>query len=274
MKSKAIALVVMLLVPATAASTSAQEYHFGSATSQGVAGVVTLIPSSPSVMTTHPSLLDFASGRQSAELSYRQLFGLSSFEDFSAQGRYRFRSVSGGLTLSRFGESELYQEYFLSAACALLLKRELSVGIAVRYASVEFGDGVERYAGGDIAISASYRPVSTLLMSSAVRSIVLDRVYDADDGTPVFETSVAWSSASEVSLGGIWTREPDGAHRFALGQTLTLTPHLDFLAGLRFDPIRYALGGRARYSALALSYAYEGHPELGATHSFGIAWDK
>ena len=63
-------------------------------------------------------------------------------------------------------------------------------------------------------------------------------------------------------------------HRFALGQVLSLSKTVDVLAGLRFDPIRYSLGGRAAYGGMSLSYAYLGHPELGATHAFGFCWTR
>jgi hypothetical protein len=144
----------------------------------------------------------------------------------------------------------------------------------VRYTSVEFGDGQARYSGGDFGLSAGFRPVGSFLISAALQGITFDRVYDNDDTDPIVEGAVAWSSRSDVSLGALWTRQRNGDHRFALGQILPLGGNLDFLAGLRFDPVRYSLGGKATYSGMSLCYAYEGHPDLGGTHSFGFSWSR
>lgn len=257
-----------------ASTVLAQEYDFGSALSQGVAGIVTLLPSSPSVITSHPSLLGFADQPTAAELSYRQLYGLTELEDLAIQARHRIHRASAGFAINRFGESGLYQEYAVSAGSSLLLKPQLSLGMAVEYRSAEFGDGQSRYAGANLLLSASYRPAASTLTSVSVRRIEIDPLYDDYDSEPTYEAAVAWKSPSEVALGAVWTRERDGDHRFALGQVLKLGRNLEVLSGLRFDPVRYSLGGRAFYQGMSLVYAYNGHPDLGSTHSFGLGWNR
>lgn len=263
-----------MLLSVWVSSARAQEYDFGSALSQGVAGVVTLLPSSPSVITSHPSLTAFAENPSAGELSYRQLYGLTELEDLAIQARHRIRNASVGFAISRFGESGLYQEYAITAGSSLLLKPRFSLGVAMEYRSAEFGDGQSRYAGANLILSASYRPVASTLTSVSVRRLEIDPVYDDYDSDPVYEASVAWKSPSEVALGAVWTRERDGEHRFALGQVLNLGRNLEFLSGLRFDPVRYSLGGRASYQGMSLVYTYNGHPDLGSTHSFGLGWNR
>lgn len=262
------------LVAGWASGVLAQEYDFGSALSQGVAGVVTLLPSSPSVISSHPSLITFADNASAAELSYRQLYGLTELEDLAIQARHRFQKASVGFAINRFGESGLYQEYAIAAGSSILLKPQFSLGVVMEYRSAEFGDGQSRYAGANLILSASYRPVASTLTSVSVRRLEIDPVYDDYESDPVFEASVAWKSPSEVALGAVWTREQDGEHRFALGQVLKLGRNLEFLSGLRFDPVRYSLGGRAYYQGMSLVYTYNGHPDLGSTHSFGLGWSR
>jgi len=269
---KMLATSIVLLSVLWAPKLWAQEYEFGSALSQSVGGVVTLIPASPSVSTSHPALIGFATPKTSAELSYRQLFGLGELEDFAAHLSHKHRRLGGALSMSRFGQAGLYQEYTVSAASSFQIRSDVAVGAALLYRSAEFGENQSRYAGAELAISAAYRPMPSILISAATRRLMADQVYDDIDTDPVYEASLAWTSPSEVSLGAIWTRERQGDHRFALGQILNLTQNLDFLAGLRFAPVRYTLGGRALYRGMSLVYAYEGHSELGATHSFGLSW--
>lgn len=263
-----------LLVVFCGLSAEAQEYSFGSAVTQGVAGVVALVPSSPSVSLSHPALMGFANSKTSAEISYRQLFGLSELEDLTVHARHKYRRFNGGMSVARFGKAGLYQEYTLSGASSFQVRQDLAVGAALQYTSTEFGDAQSRYAGAELALSAAYRPVTSLLVSVGTRRLTLDRTYNDIETDPVYEASIAWTSVSEVSLGAIWTRERQGDHRFALGQVLNLTRSIDFLAGLRFNPVRYTLGGRALHGGIALIYAFEGHPDLGSTHSFGVSWSR
>jgi len=269
MKVKLLLLAVTVL--ARVSSAEGQEYSFGSALTQGIGGVVTLVPSSAAVASTSPALMSFAESKTSAELSYRQLCDLDALQDVAAHARKRFGRLGTGFSLTRFGQSGLYQEYGLTIAASYLLRPMLGVGAALQYTSAEFGDGQSRYSGGELAISAACRPNASVLISGTIRGVTLDQLYDGIETDAIYEGSIAWKSPSEVSLGAIWTRQRQGDHRFALGQILNLTQNLHFLSGLRFDPVRYTLGGRAIYQGMTFAYAYEGHPELGPTHSFGIA---
>ncbi len=272
MKTLTSAMVIMAVLGAP--KLWAQEYEFGSALSQSVGGVVALIPESPSIATSHPSLIGFATPHTSAELSYRQLFGLQELEEFAAHVSQKYKRLGGAFSISRFGEAGLYQEYTVSGASSFQVRPDVTIGAALLYRSAEYGEDQSRYAGAELAISAASRPVAPILITAAVRRLTADKIYDDLDIDPVYEASLAWTSPAEVSLGVIWTRERQGEHRFALGQILNLTQNLDFLAGLRFDPVRYTLGGRALYRVISLVYAYEGHSDLGATHSFGLSWSR
>lgn len=271
---KMLTAVMVMVAVLWAPKLRAQEYEFGSALSQSVGGVVALIPESPSVSTSHPALIGFGTSQTSAQLSYRQLFGLEELEDFAAHVTHKHRRLGGALSMSRFGQAGLYQEYTVSAASSFQVRPDVSFGAAVLYRSAEFGENQSRYAGAELALSAAYHPIKSILLSAAARRLTVDQIYDNLDTDPVYEASLAWTSPSEVSIGAIWTRERQGEHRFALGQILTLTQNLEFLSGLRFDPVRYTLGGRAIYRGMSLVYAYEGHSDLGATHSFGLSWSR
>jgi hypothetical protein len=199
---------------------------------------------------------------------------LGELEDFAAHVSHKYKRLGGAFSMSRFGEAGLYQEYTVFGASSFQVRSDVTIGAALMYRSAEFGDNQSRYAGAELAISAAYRPIASILISAAARRLTADQLYDDYDTDNVYEASFAWTSPSQVSLGAIWTRESQGEHRFALGQILNLSQNLDFLAGLRFDPVRYTLGGRALYRGMSLVYAYEGHSDLGATHSFGLSWSR
>ena len=266
-------LSLILAIACLPGLASAQEYRFASAFIQGVGGVSALTVSSPSIASANPALLEFGMGHSGAELSYRQLFGLSELEDFALHGRQRIGRANAAFSVARFGETDLYQEYTLAFGASHRLRQAFAIGAALEYSSVEFGDGQSRYAGASATLSAGWHPTASFIFSVSARRLTLDQVYDDYHYDPVYEGSVGWT-ASEVSLGAMWTRERPGEHRFALGQILRLTRNFDFTSGLKFDPVRYALGGRALYRQISVLYAYEGHPELGSTHSFGLAWKR
>lgn len=268
-----IPLVALLgLVPAK--RTSAQDYEFGSAMLQSVGEVSALIPASPGLMSIHPALSGLADTRTALELSYRQPFGLSELEDLTLAAAHQLGRWRAGGTITRSGEAGLYQEYRLTGAIAMAPLRRLAVGASLMYTSAEFGDNLSRYAGAFGTLSVAARPWPSLHLAAALHSITLDRVYENDPSDPVVELSAAWTAGEEVALGALWRRTREGDHRFGLGQVLSLSDNVEFLAGLRFDPVRYALGGRFRYRGGALVYTYEGHPELGGTHAIGLAWSR
>ena len=94
---------------------------------------------------------------------------------------------------------------------------------------------------------------------------------DLDPGVTT-EVSVAWSAPPDITIGAVWSHEKGDDHRFGLGQRLQIVEGLEFVSGLRFDPVRYALGGRIFHGSGSIDYIYQSHADLGGTHTIGVAW--
>jgi len=236
--------------------------------------VFTILPGRASQVVSNAALLVRDETRLAAELSYSKPFGLSELEEISLYGKARVNRWGFGIGIARAGQSSLYQETAVNLAAAFRVRPELSVGAAVKHVGTEFGDNTMAFAGSSMAFSIAASPVPSILLGATARNLVTDDLYDGETNEPIGELSVAWSAPPDVSIGAIWTKQRRGDSRFGLGQMIRLHRSFDFLAGLRFDPVRFSLGGELSLHSASLVYCYQGHPDLGATHSFGIAWKR
>ncbi|HEX9750314.1 MAG TPA: hypothetical protein VGB22_03345 [candidate division Zixibacteria bacterium] len=268
-----VALVILGVV-AGASSVGAQE-EFGSATLQALGGVYTIVPGEPSVVWLNSATM--ANGAGGVEVSYRRLFDLEQMDEVVASAFWRVNPWLGlGGGGAHFGESGLYEEFRAIGAASVRALRSLRFGVALEYQREEYGSGNAVFSGLGADLSASWRLHESWIAAIGVRRLALDEIYDGiyNDANPgvIFDASVAWSLPPELTIGGRWFREDGGADRFSLGQRLRLVDGIDLLTGLRFDPIRYSLGGRISLRGVRIDYAYISHSELGGTHGIGIAW--
>jgi hypothetical protein len=115
--------------------------------------------------------------------------------------------------------------------------------------------------------------VENVIAAAALKRIGVDDYYDgvADDPGIVGEVSVAWA-VTDVAIGAAWSRRESDDDRFGVGQRLRLVEGLEFISGLRFDPVRYTLGGRFTHRSGSIDYVYLSHDDLGGTHTIGVSW--
>lgn len=248
--------------------------HFDATALQAVGGIFTIIPDQPSQATTNAALLVHEDSRLAAELSYSEPYGMSELEQVSLYGKARLHRLGFGIGIARAGQSGLYQETAINLAVAFRVRPELGVGGTFTHLRTEFGDNTMAFAGSSLAFSVSASPVASILIGATARNLVTNDLYEGEINQPIGEVSIAWSAPPDVTIGGSWTKQRRGDSRFGLGQVIRLHKSVDFLAGLRFDPVRFSLGGELAFHGASLVYCYQGHPDLGATHSFGLAWRR
>lgn len=252
----------------------AGDRDFGSALIVGLGGAYTGANGDAGALWLNPAMV-WEPERGHADLAYRQLWELRDLSEGIATVRHSFaRRHSAGLGFRRFGRSPLYQETDAMASVGFRTSRRSAVGASVHYQRTEFGDNDAAYAGAFLDLGLSVTPRPDVIVGAAIRQITLDGLYDHSDWNPetLYEISAAWHAPSEITLAGIWTRERDGRNRFGIGQRLPFGHAIEFVAGLRFDPVRYSLGGVLQHAGGLLHYVYLSHPELGGTHTLGLGW--
>ena len=267
-----VAFSAVLLIGSNASRAMGQLEHFDATTLQAVGGVFTVIPDKPTQVITNAALLVHDETRLASELSYSEPYGLSELEELSLYGKVRLHRFGLGIGMTRAGQSGLYQETAINVAVAYRIRPEWSVGATVTHLRTEFGDNTMAFAGSSLSFSVAATPVPSFLVGASARNLVTNDLYDGETNEPIGEISVAWSAPPDVTIGGSWSKQRHGDSRFGLGQSIRLHKSFDFLAGLRFDPVRFSLGGELSTHGASLVYCYQGHPDLGATHSFGVAW--
>jgi len=266
-----LALTVMLL----SATAEGGDTDFGSTMIVGIGGAYAGALEDAGALWLNPGATG-EPGHSSVSLSYRRLWELADLGEVAASMRQSIGSgVSVGAGFNRFGSAGLYQEYDALAVASFRASTRMTAGVGLHYLRTEFGDNEVAAAGAflDAGVMATSR--SGVSAGAAVRRIPVDGLYNdmqAEDPGMLYELSAAWSAPSELTIAGIWTHEEDGDNRFGIGQRMTLGAGAEFLAGLRFDPVRYTLGGQVHHGGGALHYVYQSHSDLGGTHTIGVSW--
>ena len=243
----------------------------GSAILSGVGGAYGAVPYAPAALWSNPAIVVFGGGRAAASLSYRRLFEWAGLDEVLGTvvvpvgSRYTL-----GVGAGYFGDAALYGEFTGLVTGAVRLPGHWAVGTGLRYRRTEFGGGTVTYSGASLDLGAAWRPRHDILAAVALREIRIDRLYEQGNPPTAIDASLAWSLPPDLTIAGRWYKEGDRAARFGVGQVLRLTESGSFLSGLRFDPIRYALGARLMHQSVVLDYVYQSHPDLGGTHSIGI----
>lgn len=248
---------------------------FGSTVIVGLGGAYTGALEDASVIWLNPGATG-EPGHGSVSLSYRRLWELADLGEVAASVRQSIGSrVAIGAGFNRFGSTGLYQEYDALAVASFRASSRWSAGAGLHYLRTEFGNNEVAAAGAFLDAGVMAQVPSGLRAGAVVRRIPIDGLYNdmnADDPGVSYELSAAWSAPSELTIAGIWTHEEDGDNRFGIGQRMALGAGAEFLAGLRFDPVRYTLGGQVHHRGGGLQYVYQSHSDLGGTHTIGVSW--
>ncbi|MBD3298110.1 MAG: hypothetical protein GF341_05595 [candidate division Zixibacteria bacterium] len=270
----AISTILVAVVLLTI-NVHAAENDFGSAMIVGVGGAIAMTPDEPGVVWMNPALAMFANSRGGASLSYRKHFELDDLREMDASVRHRlFDDYTVSAAFARYGEQDLYLESRLTGAVARQFSDRYAAGIGIEYDRTEFGAGNAVYSGVSLTLSAAAEPLDHVIAAASLRRIAIDDFYDgvADNPGLLGELSVAWSAPPDITVGAVWSRAEDDDDRFGIGQRLRFVEGLEFISGLRFDPVRYTLGGRFTHRMGSIDYVYLSHNDLGGTHTIGVAW--
>ncbi|GAB4319822.1 MAG: hypothetical protein Kow0074_09660 [Candidatus Zixiibacteriota bacterium] len=273
MRTLGIATGCMLLLSSVV--VLAAEDDFGSAMIVGVGGAFAMTPDEPGVVWMNPALAGLAESRGGAELSYRKHFDLDELREMDASIRHRlFGPYTLAAAFARYGEQDLYLESRVTMALGRRLGERYAAGIGLEYNRTEYGTGNADYTGISLTLSAAAVPLDHVVAAVSVRRIAIDDFYDgvADNPGLLSEVSLAWSAPPDISIGAVWSRTEGDQDRFGIGQRLRLVEGLEFLSGLRFDPVRYTLGGRFTHRMGSIDYVYLSHGDLGGTHTIGVSW--
>ncbi len=257
----------------------ADDDDFGSALQVGVGGAYTAALTDPATCWANPAAPSLAPYDVALNISRRRLFNLEALEENTGSAHVRVGrqvTIAGGF--SHFGQSGLFQETRGIVGLSHVTRKNLALGVSIGYQRIEFGSGAKAYSGATINWGAVLSPVASVAVGAAVREIRVDRLYDTNNQPAHLEVSAAWSAPPDITLAGIWSTESDGRSRFGLGQRLLLArdflhaTRIEFLSGLRFDPVRYALGGHIAVGGGWIDYVYQSHPDLGGTHAFAFTY--
>lgn len=176
-------------------------------------------------------------------------------------------SLSAGASTFGF---ELYRETDAYLSCAVPVTGDFTAGATLHgyFLSVE-GYGSDNAVGVDLG--GVLRLSEGLTWGVAIANLNGPAVSGEDELLPrVFSTGLAWLPAEGVTLVADVVKDVGHPLEVRAGAAYRVLEALELRAGTGTQPSTLAAGAGVATSSFRLDYAFTSHPDLGATHRFGV----
>lgn len=174
-----------------------------------------------------------------------------------------FHSVSGLEILNLSGNSEID----IATALAAPIAKGLSGGLAIHGLVQHFHElSPDIVPGFDLGFLWAINRFSAAI---ALRHINSPRFRNGDELFPIFRAGLTWEPAEPVLLAVDLEKEAE-VERLLFGIEFRLFDELTVRGGVTTFPLCLRAGLGLRLGFLGFDYGFEHHPEMGATHIWGV----
>jgi len=234
----------------------------------------------PTVVASNPGGLGLYS-KKGVELSWSQLFNL---KELSAADLYitypleRLLSVNSltlGLGLNIFGQSDYYQENIISFAFGYQIKKGLSVGTSFKYMRADFPSPYSDFSAIGLDSGVLIQIQDRIHVGGVIKNLNRPEVIEGSDDIPgLWDLGIAFFPFKDVTITFDFVKDFQFDHQLKFGQEITILNELALRFGIETGPPRYGVGTGFKWQKMKMDYAYLSHPSLGGTHkvSFYFEW--
>ncbi|HOJ03046.1 MAG TPA: hypothetical protein PK916_03490 [Bacteroidota bacterium] len=199
-------------------------------------------------------------------------YGFTELSSSAAAWTHTFAFCGAALTLTRSG-SPLYRETEAAVSAGTAFGAGLAIGMSARMLNV----AIERYGATtvpmvDVGATADALPSLTFgirasnVTLSSLGGVVRDRL------PSLMHLGAAWRADSTVLLLVDVEKDPRWPVLVRVGGEVQVGEALLFRAGSTLAPWTASGGFAIRWQRFIVEYACQWHPDLGATHTFGIGF--
>ncbi len=259
--------VTLILVMALATS-SVSGFEPLTGRGHGLAG--TLVLSNPSA--SEAAIVPAVSGPTTQlgfETGYHRRFELRELDQLFLATMVRTGRFSGILTLTRFGQADLYRELTARVGVGREFGRWAAM-VSWSGMLVDFGADYERLKAGTMNIGLAYKGgrVHAAIAANNLTSPSLDP--GAPGFSPDYTLFTELAVMGRHSLLGRVTLQQDSRPQFGLGQVISVADYSTLLWGVSTSPTQYGGGVRISLGPRSLTCCTRYHPTLGFTHSLAL----
>lgn len=227
---------------------------------------------SPGVVFSNPASLGMIQ-RGFLHTSYKNYYNLDKLSCYSLALMVPYKSVGAGAYLQSFGERSFYQEQEVSLFLAGRVYGGLYLGAKFEYLQLSIdGDRFSRKGtGGDFGLGYDTR--RGLVLGLCFKNLLAGGGSRDDfELNTVTQMGIGISPYENLYFCLSYFRSDD-LERWHFGQAISLTDFVQLRCGLQSDPTRYTAGVGICWERLALDFAYQSHPVLGATSQIDLRVD-
>ncbi len=199
-------------------------------------------------------------------------FGFTELSSSAAVWTQPFAFCAAALTLTRSG-SPLYRETEAAVSAGAAFGAGLAIGMSARVLNV----AIERYGSTTVPlvdVGATAEPLPSLTLGlragnvtlSSLRGVVYDRL------PSLLHLGAVWRADSTVLLLVELEKDPRWPVLARVGGELQVGDALYLRAGSTLAPWTASGGFAVRWQRFIVEYACQWHPDLGASHTFGIGF--
>ena len=234
----------------------------------------------PTLVASNPGGLGLYS-KKGVELSWSQLFNL---KELSATDLYfayplgRILSVSSltlGLGLNIFGQSDYYQESIISFAFGCNIKNSLAFGASFKYMKADFPSPYSDFSAIGFDTGILIKIEDKIQIGGVIKNLNKPEVIEGSEDVPrLWDLGIAVFPFRDVTMTFDFVKDSWSDYQLKFGQEIMVLRRLALRFGIQTEPPRYAIGTGFEWENMKIDYAYLSHPVLEESHkvSFSFEW--
>ncbi len=218
----------------------------------------------------NPALLALTNQNE-LNLFYRNYYSIPQFNEIALSLNFRFFKIPTGLSISQFGNNN-YKEQELFFSSAMKLSDNFSIGFAAQLYLLQIKK-YGNYSSFGTIIASHLNLLPWLSLATVVGNLNEPEMKGHKGDIPVyFISGVQIKPLNQLELTFDIFKDSRFNFDFRYGLSYKLASSVQFLLGFREQVHTFSIGLEIRKKIIRLNYAFEYHPELGVSNSFGVAY--
>jgi len=202
-------------------------------------------------------------------LNYTNLYGIKNLQCWDADILVTARSKNGyALRLNVLGNT-VYQEKSLGFSYGRQFSKSIAVGVTINYYDLTIS-GYRRTGTAGFTCGAKFFPDTTLNFTLLFENVNAPKICDGQENLPqIFAFGWQWQALGRCELSGEIFKDTRRPFIFRSGLRIEIVRGCDLLAGVQFNPDRFAGGFEITWRRIRFACAVQHHPALPFTFYYG-----
>lgn len=210
----------------------------------------------------------------SIEFSGQRLYGIEELDSYSAVFSFRPGVWGVGVSYESMGESDFYLESTFAALLGYSLTPDLHCGFAIQLNRIDIAEPYKNLNSVSSHAGIMFSPSEKWFVYADVNNPFESEIAGGTRHHREITAGVAVEGVEDVGFAFEVCSVRGSDIRYKIGEEYRITSTFYASAGIMTYPFVPSFGFRIGHGDFGLLYCYRYHPELGGTHSWGIAFSR